>query len=261
VTTPPVAAPADPPATPGEVTPIDNACTSRGIRRRSLLTAGAGVLLGAGLTEAGNGFAGITASPARRPPSPGEDLMTEHGVLKRLLLAYQAAADQLSAGTAPPAGAISDAAQVISDYIEGFHEGLEEAYVFPRVRAVQSQLISTLLTQHDRGRHLTAAISAIAADDLTSATARSALQNYLTLFVRMYAPHEAWEDTVVFPALRQLTPQRTLDQLAERFNDLQNKQYGDDALTQMLQRVTGIEEQLGINNLATFTPPEIQTPP
>lgn len=261
MTTPPTPVPVEPPAAPGEVTPIEDASPVKGIRRRSLLAAGAGVVLGAGLSEAGNAIAGMSTASALRPPSPGEDLMTEHGVLKRLLLAYQAAADQLSAGTAPPAGAISDAAQIISDYIEGFHEGLEEAYVFPRVRAAQSQLISTLLTQHDRGRHLTAAISATAAGDLTYPAARSTLQNYLAMFVRMYAPHEAWEDTVVFPALRQLTPQRTLDQLAERFNDLQNKQYGDDALTQMLQRITGIEEQLGINNLATFTPPEIQTPP
>lgn len=46
----------------------------------------------------------------------------------------------------------------------------------------------------------------------------------------MYAPNEAWEDTVVFPTLRQVSPQRTLDELAERFADLHNAQYGHDAL-------------------------------
>ena len=98
--------------------------------------------------------------------------MTEHGVLKRLLLAYQAASAQLAAGHVPPEGAISDAAQVIADFVEGFHEGLEEAYVFPRVRADHAELVQTLLTQHDRGRHLTAAISVAASGDLTTAAAR-----------------------------------------------------------------------------------------
>jgi hypothetical protein len=70
----------------------------------------------------------------------------------------------------------------------------------------------------------------------------------------MYEPHEAWEDTVVYPLLRGITTERTLDQLAERFADLENRQYGDDALGRMLQRVSGIEEELGIHDLAAFTP-------
>ncbi len=120
-------------------------------------------------------------------------------------------------------------------------------------------LVQTLLTQHDRGRHLTAAISTTAGD-LAAPSARTALRRYLTLFVRMYQPHEAWEDTVIFPALRQLIPPRTLDELADRFAGLQDSQYGDQALGQMLSRVAGIEQQLGIGDLAAVTPPEIYSP-
>lgn len=228
------------------------------ISRRGLLLSGSGLLVGAAATEVGDLLAAGSHPPAQRPPTPGEDLMSEHGILKRLLLAYQAAADQLTAGATPPVEAISDAAQVIADFIEGFHEGLEEAYIFPRVRPRQQQLVQILLTQHDRGRHLTAAISAAAAANLTEAAVRADLRRYLMLFIRMYAPHEAWEDTVIFPTLRQVTPQHVLDQLAERFADLQSAQYGDNALQQMLQRVQGIEQQLGIEDLATFTPPLIQ---
>jgi hemerythrin-like domain-containing protein len=227
-----------------------------GATRRDLLVGGVGLLVGGGAVGAGAALHAGPGPTAPRPPAPGEDLMTEHGVLKRLLLAYQAASAQLAGGDLPPAGAISDAAQIIADFIEGFHEGLEEAYVFPRVRERHAELVQTLLTQHDRGRHLTAAISA-AAPHLSAPGARDALHRYLDLFVRMYAPHEAWEDTVVFPALRELTPQRTLDQLAERFADLQNAQYGDSALGQLLERVAGIEQQLGIGKLAAFTPPLI----
>lgn len=230
------------------------------VSRRDLLLAGTGLIVGAGATEAGNLLTDSSQPSSKRAATPGEDLMTEHGVLKRLLLAYQTAADQLGAGTTPPAGAISDAAQIIADFIEGFHEGLEEAYVFPRVRARQGSLVQTLLTQHDRGRHLTAAISAAAAQNLAEPKVRATLGRYLTLFVRMYAPHEAWEDTVIFPALREVSSQRTLDELAERFANLQSAQYGDNALDQMLARVAGIEQQLGIADLAAFTPPLIYRP-
>ncbi len=180
--------------------------------------------------------------------------MVEHGLLKRVLLAYRAAGDQLAAGQTPPAKAIIEAAQLISTYVESFHEGLEEAYVFPRVRQQHNDLVKTLLVQHDRGRHLTGSILLAAGSDLGSTAVRDSLRTGMAKFVRMYEPHEAWEDTVIYPALRTLTTQRTLDQLAERFADLENKQYGDHALAQMIDRVSGIEEQLGIADLAAFTP-------
>lgn len=223
--------------------------------RRSILAAGGGLALGA----AGATLAARPHDEGPRVPAPGEELMTEHGVLKRLLLAYRAASAQLAAGGTPPAGAVLDAAQIIADYVESFHEGLEEAYVFPRVRRDDryADLVTTLLVQHDRGRHLTAAITVAAGADLGDPATRTALRTHLDRFVAMYEPHEAWEDTVVYPALR-AAPQRTLDQLAERFADLQDARYRADALTVILDRVTGVEQQLHIDVLAAFTPAAMQ---
>lgn len=236
----------------------DAAGSPRGgpLSRRGLILGAAGLVAGAGATEAANLLLpGPDAATAPRPPSPGEALMTEHGLLTRLLVAYRAAADQLAAGATPPGAAVTDAAEVIRDYIESFHEGLEEAYVFPRVSDAQPELIRTLLIQHDRGRHLTVRIAEARSLDLTDPAARTALRTQLEQFVGMYLPHEAWEDTVVYPALRASMTQRNLDLLAERFADLENRQYGDAALKQFLDRVTGIEQQLGIADLAAVTPP------
>lgn len=232
--------------------------TRGGPTRRGLFTGTIGLALG---TAAGAGTTALVRTHAAdttvRAPSPGEELMTEHGVLKRLLLAYRAAADRLTDPATPaPAGAILDAAGIIADYIESFHEGLEEAYIFPRVRTDNryADLVNTLLVQHDRGRHLTAAITTAATTGLTTNHARATVRSYLDQFVRMYEPHEAWEDTVIYPALRAATPQHTLDELADRFATYQTDQYSDDALTTILHRVTGIEHQLGIADLNTFTP-------
>lgn len=226
----------------------------RSLTRRTLLAGGAGLAAGAAATG--------TADRALRGPGPygphlasaGEELMTEHGVLKRVLLAYRSAAEALIGRAAPPIGAITDAAQIVSDYVEGFHEGLEEAYVFPRVRALQPDLVRTLLVQHDRGRHITAQILNAVADDPRTTVQRRSLAGLLSSFVRMYEPHEAWEDTVVYPALRTTTSGRTLTQLAERFRDLENARYGEHALGQIVDRVSGVEQQLGIGDLSAFTP-------
>lgn len=225
------------------------------LTRRGLLTGAAGLVAGAGGTHAVH-LLTDTGQDAPRPPSPGEELMTEHGVLKRILLVYRTAADQLAAGAVPPVDAIVDAARLVSDYVESFHEGLEEAYVFPRVREAHPDLVRTLLIQHDRGRHLTARIYRAGDLDLARGNARDRLRAMLTQFVGMYEPHEAWEDTVIYPALRRSTAQRDLDLLAERFADLENREFGDAALQQVLDRVAGIEEQLGVADLAAFTPAE-----
>jgi hemerythrin-like domain-containing protein len=227
------------------------------VSRRALLTgvaAAGGVAVGAGGVAAAGAFTSSGSEAGPHIASPGEQLMTEHGLLKRVLLAYRAVHDELTAGRAVDSGVVIDAAQLVSDFVEGFHEGLEEAYVFPRVAPHQPDLVRTLLVQHDRGRHLTAAISDVATGGLHHQAARTTLAAHLAAFVRMYEPHEAWEDTVVYPMLRQVTSQPVLDQLAERFADLENAQYGDAAFATMLGRVAGIEQQLGIGDLGSFTP-------
>ena len=73
-------------------------------------------------------------------------------------------------------------------------------------------------------------------------------------FDRMYEPHEAREDTVVFPAFRQIVPPAELTGLGEHFAGLERQQFHTDEFTAMVNRVAGIEQELGIDNLDQFTP-------
>ena len=73
-------------------------------------------------------------------------------------------------------------------------------------------------------------------------------------FVTMYEPHEAREDTVVFPALYEISDASTLRKLGAKFAELQDGAAGDGGLTAVLDQVVVIEQQLGIDNLANFTP-------
>src|ERR1700733_15450438 len=118
---------------------------------------------GAGAAAASAGWA-LSGSPAAAAASsdpatisPDDDLMREHGVLERWLLCCQEMTARVQAGGPLDARDLQDAALIIHDYIEGFHEGLEEGYVFPRLRAAGqlTDTVTTLLMQHARGRVIT----------------------------------------------------------------------------------------------------------
>jgi hemerythrin-like domain-containing protein len=224
--------------------------------RRALLAGAGGLAAGA---AAGSAWA-LSRSPDPAPSEiipPDDDLMREHGVLKRVLLCYRELISRVQSGAQLPTQPAHDAALIIHDYIEGFHEGLEEAYVFPRLHRI-GQLegtVTTLLVQHARGRVLTQRILAeTTGKTLSSASTRADLAAAMQSFVRMYEPHEAREDTVVFPAFRNVMSAAELADLARHFAELEQQQFGTDEFTDMVRRVAGIEQTLGIYDLAQFTP-------
>jgi hypothetical protein len=71
----------------------------------------------------------------------------------------------------------------------------------------------------------------------------------------MYEPHEAREDTEVFPAFRQVTTDRQFALISEQVAEAQHRDYGDNAIAHFLAQIAGIEKQLGIHDLNAFTPP------
>lgn len=221
------------------------------VSRRGVLAGAAGLVVGGAAAEGGN-FA--AASGPTKQLTVGEDLMYEHGVLKRVLLVYRAALDRIAADSPVPASAVHDSATVIHDYIEGFHEGLEEAYVFPPLHTGPlAATVDTLLIQHARGRTLTMRILDATSGTTTTSASRQ-MRADLAAFVRMYEPHEAREDTVVFPALREQLGAQRLRDLADSFAVQEARQFGPDAFARMVDKVAGIEQSLGIGDLATFTP-------
>ena len=244
--------------------------------RRAVLLAGGGLAVGAagtGVAWAVTGGSGSSAAPdpaspaspasPESPPAlsavvpPDGDLMREHGVLKRVLLCYREITSQVQAGGSLNAQHLHDAALIIHDFIEGFHEGLEEGFVFPRLRQAGqvTGTVSTLLRQHASGRVLTQFILAHATtSEAASAGTRGELAAAMQAFVRMYEPHEAREDTVVFPAFRQLLSPQELADLGQHFADLEHQQFGQDEFTAMVGRVAAIEQALGIYDLTQFTP-------
>jgi hemerythrin-like domain-containing protein len=232
---------------------------------RSSLPGRRAVLLGGGLAAGAAGasavwaLAGPSGAVSPAAPSgipPDDDLMREHGVLKRVLLCYREMVTQIQAGQPVTGADLNDAALIIHDYIEGFHEPLEEGFVFPRLRqaGVLNSTVTTLLVQHARGRVLTQFLLTHAVAGMGKAGTRTQLAAAMQAFVRMYEPHEAREDTVVFPAFRQVVPVGEFADLGQQFAELERQQFGVNEFAAMVARVASIEQNLGIYDLSQFTP-------
>ena len=65
--------------------------------------------------------------------SANEDLMREHGLLQRMMLIYDAAVSRLNQNHDFNLKYINQTAAIIKNFVEDYHEKLEEDYVFPRL--------------------------------------------------------------------------------------------------------------------------------
>ena len=233
------------------------------ISRRSVLAvAGASFVTGAAATNltgpvASQASASI-ASTAPGDAPPDVDLMEEHGVLNRILLVYQEATRRIGTGNAVPIAEINESALIVHDFIEGFHEALEEGYIFPALKRSKGlgPTVDTLSVQHARGRNITQFLLR-QPTAVTSSLNPTRIATALSAFVEMFAPHEAREDTVIFPAFRSMHSQEFLQELGATFADLQRKQFGRGAFGSYVDKVAAIEKSLGIYDLSQFTAAQV----
>ena len=189
--------------------------------------------------------------------SPAEDLMREHGVLKRVLLVYGEAIRRIETNEDLPPETVMDSAKIIRNFIEDYHEKLEEDFLFPRFKKAGKlvDLVDVLLQQHQGGRKVTDITMQFATDQaLKNSDERRKLADSLRQFIRMYNPHEAREDTILFPEFRKIVSKNEYDSLGEDFEKKEHELFGKDGFEKMVDKVAGIEKNLAIYDLAQFTP-------
>jgi hemerythrin-like domain-containing protein len=216
------------------------------------------------------GFAGFAAiagalpqekhTPAEKSEeevTPVEDLAREHGLLNRVLLIYDELIRRVAAKREFDPKLLADSATVIRRFIEDYHERLEEEHLFPRFQKAGRllELVSVLRQQHDAGRQLTTRILRLGEPGMLRAeVGRSELAALLGDFVRLYRPHEAREDTVLFPALREIVSHREYESLGERFEEKEHELFGEGGFQAVLNHVETIEKALGIYDLSQYIP-------
>ena len=189
-----------------------------------------------------------------------EDLMREHGVIRRALLVYFEVVPKLrrSPQDVDPS-ALRQTAQLFRTFGEDYHEKmLEEQHIFPLVRkqGVELQRYADILTaQHGRGREITDYILAVTNGTKIGSAHAEPLAKVLESFVLMYENHAAREDTIVFPAWKKNFSDKQLDEISDQFEDIEHKMFGKDGFEDAEKKISMIEGMLGFADLSQFTPP------
>lgn len=246
--------------------------SSRDGRRTFLTVSAAGALFAACRSQApidaepaaplGTPGATPTAKEAQGSPnediSATEDLMREHGVIRRILVVYRQSATLLRAKPASlRVDGLQRAAALMRSFGEEYHEKkLEEAHLFPAVRAAGGEAareIDTLLAQHQRGREITAYI--LATTGTTVGSAAEPLARSLEAFALMYEEHAAREDTIIFPAWKKALSAKQLDQMADLFEEIEHQTFGKHGFDDAVEKIAAIEAALGLEPAALTAPP------
>ena len=172
--------------------------------RRDLLLKGSFVI---GVAAVGLGGIDRMGRSGNKEPevSATEDLMREHGVIRRALLVYTELAQSLrKSPDRVNAAALHKTAQLFRTFGEDYHERmLEEKHIFPIVRKMKGEAAKypdILVEQHQRGREITEYTLAVTAGSKISVQHGEGLATALEGLVLMYENHAAREDTIVFPA-------------------------------------------------------------
>jgi hemerythrin-like domain-containing protein len=186
-----------------------------------------------------------------------EDLMREHGILRRALLVYQETATTLNRGVMVPPEPLMKTAKLFRAFGEDYHEKrLEETYIFPAVKkagTAAAGYVDVLVAQHQRGREITDFILATTSNAKISTANHKSFIAALEGLVRMYEHHAAIEDTVLFPAWKQTLNAKQLDEMNEKFEEIEHEQFGEDGFEEALKEIGEIEQSLGWSDLAQFT--------
>jgi len=189
-----------------------------------------------------------------------EDLMREHGILRRVLLVYRETAPRLRRDAAAlDASALRDAALLFRAFGEEYHEKLlEEQRIFPVVKkrgGEAARYTDILISQHKRGRQITDYILSSTKSGKISPSVGAELAEVLEALDRMYEHHAAREDTIVFPAWKTAFTNKQLDEQGDAFEEIEKKMFGHDGFEDAEKRISKIEQALGLADLSPFMAP------
>ncbi|HSW75576.1 MAG TPA: hemerythrin domain-containing protein [Candidatus Saccharimonadales bacterium] len=194
---------------------------------------------------------------------PTEDLMREHGLLNRILLIYEECMKRIDNNIDFSLKDLEQAAYLVKSFIHDYHEKLEEDYIFSLFEKHKKEvrLVKTLKNQHVKGRAVTAELlRLVRLQDLNqnsnclSIQDAAAIKKLMKKFIVMYRPHEAREDTVLFPQVRELISEEEFEKLGDMFEDTEHELFGHDGFDGLIAQVKKIEKDLGIYELDQFTP-------
>ena len=185
--------------------------------------------------------------------------MRQHGIVHRMALVFESVARRVRNGQHIPE-AFLDTRELVQGFTEDYHEELEESYIFPRFGGggPLQEMVSVLRMQHSMGHTIAQRAYRIAerGPDLDQ-SGRESLSAACRAYSRMYRAHAAFEDTDVWPALRENVSASKYEDITQSFRERAQEKLGDAGFSGVAERMAEVEEALGISGLSDFTPVEL----
>jgi hemerythrin-like domain-containing protein len=183
--------------------------------------------------------------------STNEDLMREHGILNRILLIYEEMTKRIEMNGEFSFDLFKKTVTLTQDFVENYHEKLEETYIFPKFKNEYLELVQELKEQHQIGRKITQTLLSINENE------KEKIAPYLRAYVKMFRPHEAKEDTLIFPAFKKLISRNEYEKLGNTFEEKEESLFGKEGFDKVVKEVGEIEKRLGIYNPSIYNPKNI----
>jgi len=178
-----------------------------------------------------------------------EDLFgAQHAAVGRMLLIYREMVRRIKNDQPIPPEALEKTLRISREFMQNFHEKLEEKYVFPRFVAAgaQRELVEILLKQHREGGKVLDELIAVAREKVPDRARTAAL---LSSLIQIYRPHKEREDAVLFPALAGLLTPLQYGELRRDLGAEETKVFGKNGLRDTVNEVAATEKLLGIYEL------------
>ena len=199
---------------------------------------------------------GVSKTDIQKTPMPAsERLMRDNALTSRVLLLYAAAERRLNQGEDLESGIFLQSAEVMRDFVHGYHEKVEEDDIFPIFKKTgrMVDLVNVLQNQHAAGRQLTDKILA-AAPGIANSDQRKALTDAMHATITLYQPALARENTDLLPTLRSLMTPTEFDALAQTLEKAEAEKLGADGFDKAAKKDEAIEKKIGTHDLSQFTP-------
>ena len=194
-----------------------------------------------------------------RVASATERLMNEHGLKRRILLMYDELLPRLNelSRESEHMTVIKDCVNVDKNLFDEHHEVLEEQYIYPLFEnhAQLAPLVEQLREQNKVSKRINRDIMTLVdAQDVTPERRAEEMKTLLSQYSKMYRAHMAWEDSRLLPALSSMLNDEELHALANTFRQHHDAHLGESGLNGVDERISSLENRLGIKDLAYYTP-------
>ena len=189
--------------------------------------------------------------------SPTEILSREHAIMERLMIVLESEVARIANGEDIDLFPVNHAAITIKAFGADHHMVDEEQFIFPKLReaGTMDSLVDTLELQHDKGREIIGRIIDLTrAGHIEDPGHLNELISLCLSFVIMYRPHAAWEETVVFPALYDISTENYIDNINMRMHEEDAALMSDPGLHRLMDNLRKIEKAAGTSELEHFTP-------